>query len=218
MKPARKSGSNRMPVSMVLVDDHVAMRQMFRILLEKAGYKVVGEAGRGMEAMKVCRAKRPDLVVMDLLLPELSGAHVVRLLLEQEDWPVRVVVYSGVTDDALLREALAAGPHGFVCKDDSLQELFAALRAVMAGSRHVSARAERLMPKAGSNGSGALTTQERAVLQMIAEGRQTKEIAEALGASAKTVDHHREHVMKKLGLHDVASLTRYAVRRGWVPA
>ena len=170
---------------------------------------MVGEAGSGMEAIHVCRNTRPDLVVVDLMLPELNGLHLTRLLLDV-DWPARVVVYSGVGDLELLREALAVGPHGLVCKDDSLKELMTALRVVMAGSRHISTRAERLLSNNG-NGHAALTTQERAVLQMIAEGQHTKEIATALGASQKTAEHHREHVMKKLDLHDVASLTRFAV-------
>lgn len=211
MQREPKSDSRPAPTRVVLVDDHIAMRQMFTMLLVKEGYEVVGAAGAGIAAMKVCRATRPDLVILDLMLPELGGVHLIRLLLKEE-WPVRVVVYSGSADEALLREALAEGPHGFVCKDDSMEELFVALRVVAGGSRHVSMRAGRLVPKAGLNGLGALTTRECAVLQMIAEGRHTKEIAEVLGASVKTVDHDREHLMRKLNRHDVASLTRYAVR------
>jgi DNA-binding NarL/FixJ family response regulator len=168
-----------------------------------------------MGGLKVCRATRPELVILDLALPELSGPHLIRLL-QAEDWPVRVLVYSGTTDDGLLREALAEEPHGFVRKEDTLQEFRAALRAVTAGSRYLSPWASRLMPAHGDGPRKRLTTQECAVLQMIAEGRQTKEIATVLGVSPKTVEHHRQHLMDKVGLHDVASLTRYAVRHRMV--
>lgn len=206
------------PTRVVLVDDHASLRQMLVVILKMEGaYDVVGEAAGGMEGLKVCRAKRPELVILDLALPELSGTHLIRLLLA-EAWPVRVLVYSGATDDGLLREALAEGPHGFVRKEDSLPEFRTALKAVASGSRHISPWASRLMPARGEELRRRLTTQECAVLQMIAEGRQTKEIATALSVSVKTAEHHRQHLMDKLGLHDVASLTRYAVRQRMVSA
>jgi DNA-binding NarL/FixJ family response regulator len=185
------------------------------ILKSEGGFDVVGEASGGMEALRVCRAKRPELVILDLALPELSGTHLIRLLLA-EQWPVRVLVYSGAMDDALLREALEEEPHGFVRKEDSLPELRVALRAVLSGSRHISPWASRLVPSRFEEPRKGLTTQECAVLQMIAEGKQTKEIAVALDVSPKTVEHHRQHLMQKLGLHDIASLTRYAIRHRMV--
>jgi DNA-binding NarL/FixJ family response regulator len=212
MKVPTVSDSYASPTRVVVVDDHTSLREMLVMILKlDGGYEVVGEASGGMEAMKVCRATHPELVILDLALPELSGSHLIRLLL-QESWPVRVLVYSGAMDEDLLREALAEGPHGFVRKEDSLPELRTALRAVVSGSRHVSPRSEHLVPRRGGDELQVLTTQECAVLQMIAEGRHTKEIAYALGASEKTVEHHRQNVMKKLGLHDVAGITRYAIR------
>jgi DNA-binding NarL/FixJ family response regulator len=180
-------------------------------------YVVVGDAAGGVEGLKICRATTPDLVILDLQLPELNGSHVIRLLLA-ESWPVRVVVFTGVTEDSLLREAMAEGPHGFVHKQDSLPSLYLTLRAVMSGSRHLSRCSEHLAPKRTGETGQALTPQERAVLQMIAEGRQNKEIATVLAVSEKTVEHHRQHVMQKLGLRDVASLTRYAIRHRMVAA
>jgi DNA-binding NarL/FixJ family response regulator len=216
MKPASLSNSPAAPIRVVLVDHHASLRGMLMLVLEMEGvYDVVGEAAGGMEGLKVCRAKRPQLVILDLALPELSGPHFIRLLLA-EDWPVRVLVYTGTTDDGLLREALAEEPHGFVRKEDTLQDFRAALHAVTSGSRHISPWASRLMPLTGDGPRKRLTTQECAVLQMIAEGRQTKEIATVLGVSPKTVEHHRQHLMDKVGLHDVASLTRYAVRHRMV--
>jgi DNA-binding NarL/FixJ family response regulator len=218
MKAPIVSQTSASPTRVVIVDDHTGLRDMLAMVLKlDGGYEVVGEASGGVEAMKVCRATHPELVILDLVLPELSGSHLIRLLL-QESWPVRVVVYSGAMDEDLLREALAEGPHGFVSKEDSLPELRTALRAVVSGSRHVSRCSEHLVPRRGGDELHLLTSQECAVLQMIAEGRHTKEIANALGASEKTVEHHRQNVMKKLGLHDVAGITRYAVKRHMVRA
>lgn len=218
MKMPGVSKSHASPTRVVVVDDHASLREMLVMILKLEGcYEVVGEASGGMEAMKVCRATRPELVILDLALPELSGSHLIRLLLH-ESWPVRVVVYSGAMDDALLRDALAEGPHGFVRKEDSLPELRTALRAVVSGSRHVSRCSEHLLPRRGGHELHVLTPQESAVLQMVAEGRHTKEIALTLGASDKTVEHHRQNMMKKLGLHDIAGITRYAIRHRMVLA
>lgn len=216
MKATPITQSQAAPTRVVVVDDHASLRQMLVTILKLEGcYEVVGEASGGMEAMNVCRATRPALVILDLALPELNGSHLIRLLLH-EPWPVRVVVYSGAMDEALLREALAEGPHGFVRKEDSLPELRKALRAVVSGSRHISLCSEHLVPKRDM--LRVLTPQESAVVQMIAEGRQTREMASTLGASEKTVEHHRQNVMKKLGLHDVVALTKYAIRHRLVQA
>ena len=212
MKAASKSKSPAKRIRVVLVDDHASLRQMLAVILNTdGGYEIVGEAAGGMEGLKVCRAKHPDLVILDLALPELCGTHLIRLLLAEE-WPVRVLVYSGAMDEGLLREALAEEPHGFVRKEDTLAELRAALKAVTTGSHHISPWGSRLLRVRGREPRKGLTTQEYAVLQMIAEGNHTKEIAQAIGVSVKTAEHHRQHLMQKLGLHDVASLTRYAVR------
>jgi DNA-binding NarL/FixJ family response regulator len=216
MKAAAISQAKTARTRTVVVDDHTSLREMLVTILKLEGcYEVVGEASGGMEAMKVCKAVRPELVILDLALPELSGAHLIRLLLA-EPWQMRVVVYSGAMDEGLLRVALAEGPHGFVRKEDSLPELRKALRAVVAGSRHISLCSEHLVQKRGGDIYRTLTPQESAILQMIAEGRHTKEMAATLGASEKTVEHHRQNVMKKLGLHDVAMLTRYAIRQRMV--
>lgn len=205
-------------MTVVLVDDHDSLRGMLRLILNlECGYEVVGEAGSGMEALKICRAVRPQIVILDLLLPELNGTHLIRLL-RQEPWEVRMLVYTGATDEGLMREALMAEPHGFVRKEDSLPELRAALKAVATGARHLSPWTSRLMASKADEALKTLTPQERAVLQMLAEGLQTKELAEALGSSVKTAEHHRQHVRDKLGLHDVASLTRFAIRHRMVSA
>ena len=197
----------------VLVDDHVSVRDMLRMVLDmEGGYEVVGEAAGGMDALKVCRATRPALVILDLALPELSGTHLVRLLL-RERWEVRVLIYSGTADQHLMREALAESPHGFVRKEDSLQELRTALKAVVAGARHLSPWTSRLLPQKADEAMRKLTAMERAILHMVAEGLQTKEIADAMGSTVKTVEHHRQHLRDKLGLHDAVGLTRFAMQQ-----
>ena len=200
----------------VLVDDHVSLREMLRVILNiDGGYEIVGEAGSGLEALKICRATKPALVILDLALPELSGTHLLRLL-QREAWDVRVVIYSGTADQQLMREALAESPHGFVRKEDSLSELRSALKAVVAGARHLSPWASRLLPQKSDDAMKALTATERAILHMVAEGLQTKEIADAMGVTVKTVEHHRQHLRDKLGLHDAVALTRFAMKHGMV--
>ena len=219
-KFAMKATSSSQPQStttrVVVVDDHASLRQMLVAILKlEGGYEVVGEASGGMEGMAVCRATHPHLVILDLALPELNGSHLIRLLLH-ETWPVRVLVYSGVVDEEMLREALAEGPHGFVRKEDTLPELRTALRAVVAGSRHISHSSEHLMPTRGGDAFRMLSPQECAVLQMIAEGQQNRDMAIALGIAEKTLENHRQNLMLKLGLRDVATLTRYAIRHRMV--
>lgn len=197
----------------VLVDDHVSLREMLRVILDmEGGYEIVGEAASGLEALKTCRATKPALVILDLALPELSGTHLLSLL-QRQAWDVRVLVYTGSADQQMMRDALAESPHGFVRKEDSLQELRAALKAVVAGARHLSPWASRLLPQKADEALKALTVVERAILHMVAEGLQTKEIADAMGTTAKTVEHHRQHLRDKLGLHDAVALTRFAMHQ-----
>ena len=208
-----------MKTNVVLVDDYCSVRQMLAQVLEReGGYAVVGEAKTGFEALKVCARVRPRLVILDLALPEMNGLEVLRRLWA-ESRDVRVLVYSGVENRELTLAVLRERPHGFVHKRDSLATLREALRAVTAGGSFLTAFATELLDL--SRGAGpagpVLTERERAVLQMVAEGMSNKAMADRLGIAAKTVEHHRATLMEKLGLHDVARLTRYAVRLGVVP-
>ena len=212
MAATTTSNKSEALTKVVLVDDHASLREMLRIVLRiEGGYEVVGEASGGLEAMSVCIAQQPGIVILDLALPGLDGTHLMRLL-KREKWGVRVVIYSGAMDENLMREALAEEPDGFVRKEDSLPELRAALRAVAAGGRYVSQWASKLMPVTINESPNKLNAPERAVLHMIGEGLRTQDIAKALGATAKTVDHHRQHLKEKLGLSDMAALMRYALR------
>lgn len=207
-----------MKTRVVIVDDHVSIRQMLAVILMKEGlYEVVGEAGTGFEALRVCRQQKPHLVVLDLLLPELNGVEVLGTL-RAELRETRCMIYSGTLNRRLIGEALQARPHGFVHKEDTLATFREALRAVCAGGCFFTPLATRLMDEgpAQAAASERLTERERAILQMIAEGMSNKEMAERFCLAPKTVEHYRGQVMQKLGIHDVAGLTRYAVRLGLV--
>lgn len=207
-----------MKTRVVVVDDHVSIRQMLAIVLAKEGpYEIVGEAGTGFEALKLCRRVQPQLVLLDLLLPELNGVEVLRAL-RGELRDTRFVVYSGTLHRGLIAEALEARPHGFVHKEDSLGTFREALRAVLAGCCYFTPLATRLMDgeRQQAQATARLTERERAVLQMIAEGMSNKEMAGRFGIAPKTVEHYRAQVMQKLNIHDVATLTREAVRMGLV--
>jgi len=202
----------------VAVDDHASIRQMLGIVLAREGpYEMVGEAGNGFEALKVCRKLRPQIVVLDLLLPELNGLEVLRTL-RGELRDTRFMIYSGTVNRSLIVEALQARPHGFVHKSDALAVFCEALRAVANGCSYFTPFATKLMDdeRHTSTLSARLTDRERAVLQMIAEGMSNKEMASRFSIAPKTVEHHRAQVMQKLGIHDVANLTRYALRVGLV--
>ncbi|HSI13219.1 MAG TPA: response regulator transcription factor [Chthoniobacter sp.] len=201
----------------VVVDDHASIRQMLGIVLTREGpYEMVGEAGTGFEALKVCRKVKPQMVVLDLVLPELNGVEVLRAL-RAESREMRCIVYSGTLNRHLIVEALQARPHGFVHKTDALPTFCEALRAVASGCSYFTPFATRLMDDDRRDPGHHLTYRERAVLQMIAEGMSNKEMASRFSIAPKTVEHHRAQVMQKLGMHDVATLTRYAVHLGLVP-
>jgi DNA-binding NarL/FixJ family response regulator len=203
----------------VVIDDHASIRQMLAIVLAREGpYEMVGEAGNGFEALKVCRKHKPDIVVLDLVLPELNGVEVLRTV-RTEFRQTRCMVYSGTLNRSLIVEALQARPHGFIHKTDALSTFCEALKAVANGCSYFTPFATKLMDdeRQVSTTSARLTDRERAVLQMIAEGMSNKEMASRFSIAPKTVEHHRAQVMQKLGLHNVATLTRYAVRLGLVP-
>lgn len=209
-----------MKKSVVLADDFASIRQMLEIVVIREGeFEVVGEARTGFEALKVCRDLRPDLVIMDLCLPELNGAEVLRRLHLDEPAP-RVLIYSGALSRELTIRALQERPEGFVHKRDRLEMFVEALQAVSRGCCYMAPFAVELLASTrGRDGNEALLTdKERAVLQMLAEGMANKEMAQRLFISPKTVEYHRAQLMRKLRLHDVAKLTRYAVREGLVKA
>ena len=202
----------------VIVDDHVSIRDMLIwILMREASYEVIGEAGSGLEAMRVCGMCRPDLLILDLVLPCISGVEVLRRV--RKEMPgMRVLIYSGTCNDTLMKAALWERPHGYVDKLEGLGILRQAISTVTNGGSYFGVEARQLLAQeiGRTPGDGELTAREREVLQMVAEGRSSKEISSLLELAVKTVDNHRANLMAKLNMHDVESLTRYAAGRGLV--
>jgi DNA-binding NarL/FixJ family response regulator len=200
----------------VIADEHDAVREMMTHILATEGlYDVVGEAGNGRDAFALCARCRPDVLIMEVVLPQLSGIEVVRRLRLQRKG-VRVLMFSGTLNQMLIVECLKSRPDGFVGKGESLATFLEALRAVSTGKAYFSGRASALWGDALNGSSLELTLRELDVLQLVAESCSSKEIARRLGVSPKTVENHRFHIMEKLHVHDIAALTRYAVKRGIV--
>jgi DNA-binding NarL/FixJ family response regulator len=200
------------------VDDQVAVREMLALVLEgMGGFVVVAEAATGLEGLKLFRRHKPDLIVAGLALREMSGPEMFGAMREEAP-SVRRMVFSGTRNRALLLAGLRCNPHGFVHKTESLDVLREALGAVAEGKIFFGAFATALADEAvGRSGlTPDLPPQQRVVLQLVAEGHSTKQIASRMALSPKTVDNYRSRLMEKLGLRDVASLTMYAVREGLV--
>jgi DNA-binding NarL/FixJ family response regulator len=185
------------------------------MLRRQLGIAIVAETSGGLQAIEVCLRIRPDLLIMDLVLPELGGIEVLRRL--RNVWPkLRVLIYSGDALQSTFLAALRSRPQGFVQKSDSLETLQEALRIVMDGGSYLTPFITNLLDVSLPDELRGLTAREREVVQMVAEGRSSKEIAGLLGIAPRTVEHHRVHVRHKLGLRDVASLTRFAIRAGLI--
>lgn len=204
----------------LLADDHALVRAGIRSLLEHIeGVEVVGEAGDGHEALRLAAALTPDVVLLDIALPGLNGLEVAERLTQAGHRGV-VLVSMHATEEHV-RQALSIGVAGYVMKDSSTTDLEAALRTVARGEVYLSPAVSKRVVEVMSQGPGdagpaSLTPRQREILQLIAEGGSTKEIAYRLGLSAKTVETHRAEIMRRLEIRDVAGLVRYAIRRGLV--
>ena len=211
-------------ITVLLAEDHSIVREGLRSLLELGGdFDVVGEASTGREAVDLARKLRPAVVVMDIAMPLLNGLEATRQVLKE--FPgTKVLILSAHSDDAYVKNATDSGAVGFLLKQTSSHEVCRAIREVQKGktffSPSISKRFDHLNPPApgrmGKLGRKAvqLTSREMEVLQLIAEGKANKETAAELGIGMKTVEKHREHLMQKLGIHDTAGLTRYAISAG----
>jgi two-component system response regulator NreC len=201
---------SRERLRVLLVDDHNVVRQGLRRVLEtNADLEVIGEVGTGAAALREAERLRPDIVVMDVSLPDMSGVDVTRALIAQSAG-LRVLMLSMHADEAYVAESLAAGAGGYVLKDDDDSELAAAIRTVARGRRYLSSR---LADAAGeARASSALSPRERDVLALIGAGLANRQIAERLAVSINTVETHRRHIIEKLNLHSTAELVRYALR------
>jgi DNA-binding NarL/FixJ family response regulator len=203
----------------LLADDHQIFRQGLRSLLEKAGHEVVGEASDGREALTLAQRLQPDIAVLDLSMPLLNGldaAHEIKRISPR----TRTILLTMYTDKEYVLRALHAGARGYVLKTQAAEDLVRAIRETSTGEVYLSPAVAVSVVDAylGNTKVNAdpLTPRERQILQLVAEGKTTKEIARILGVSFKTAESHRNRAMQKLDIHDVAGLTRYAIRRGLV--
>ena len=213
------------PIRVMLADDHALFRAGIRSLLEAIeGVEIVGEARSGHEALSMVAERKPDVVLLDVALPELNGIEVAERL---RDTPgTRVLILSMFANEEYVLRSLRAGAAGYLLKDSTVVELEAALRSVADGgsylspavSGHVLAAYVRRVGEDAVPAEPTLTPRQREVLQLIAEGHATKDIASRLNLSAKTVETHRAQLMERLGIHDVAGLVRYAIRAGIISA
>ena len=205
----------------LLADDHPMFRQGLKALLEREGFEVVAEAADGHEAVRQARQLTPAVAVLDIGMPLLNGIDAARQILKQTP-STQVVVLTMYEEEAYVLEALRAGIRGYVLKAQAAADLVAAIREVLRGAVYLSPGISKAVVDAYMGKSelplDPLTDRERQVLQLIAEGKTTKEIAEILGLSVKTADSHRTRIMQKLEIHETASLVRYAVRRGFIKA
>lgn len=207
----------------LLADDHVLVRAGLRALLATfPGVSVVAETGDGREAVEQVTAMGPNIVLMDIGLPGLNGIEATARIVKEHP-QVRVVILSMHANEEYIHQALQAGAAGYLLKDAAPAELDLALRAVARGETYLSpAISKRVVEDylaqapAGRGGAAAqvLTARQREILQLIAEGKTTKQIAALLGVSIKTVETHRADLMERLGIHDLAGLVRYALREG----
>ncbi len=211
-----------MGIRVVLADDHQIVREGLRAVLDKqADIEVVGEANSGAGAIELCRELHPDVVVMDIAMPDLNGIEATRQILKATP-EVQVLALSMHSDRQFAAGMFAAGACGYLLKDCAVEELTEALRTVVRGQSYVSSEIagtviadyRQRLTAAEDTPWSVLTERQREILQLIAQGRTTKQIAEQLYISVKTVEAHRQHLMDRLDIHSVAELTKYAVREG----
>jgi len=210
--------------NVLLVEDHTIVRQGLKRLLEERGITVVGEAGDGYQAVRVAKEKHPDIVIMDISLPKLGGIDATRRI-KKELPGTKVLMLTIHSEENYIFKSLDAGASGYLLKDTVADELVNAIEVVERGEIFVSSSIPprvvdeyREMVRKGKkiDEFSKLTNREREVLKLISEGYTSKQIAEMLFISVKTVDNHRANIMNKLDIHDTAGLVRYAIRIGLV--
>jgi DNA-binding NarL/FixJ family response regulator len=210
-----------MPIRILIADDHGVVAEGLRHLVEaQSDMEVIATAGDGREAVQQARDAQPDVVLMDLSMPELNGADATRAILER-DPKCRVIVLSMYSQREYVRRALKAGAAGYVVKRSAAKEVVEAIRAVHAGQRYLSPRVADVVLEDYTDDKqddllSRLSAREREVLQLLAEGRTGAQIAERLSLSQKTVETYRARLVEKLGIRDLAGLVRFAIQRGLV--
>jgi DNA-binding NarL/FixJ family response regulator len=207
------------PGRILLADDHAVVRQGLKALLEREGFAVVADVGDGQAAVRAARERCPDVAVLDLSMPLLNGRDAAREITKACP-RAKVILLTMHTDDHYVLEALQIGIKGYVVKTQASEDLVRAIHDVQRGLTYLSPGISETVVAAylakSALPADPLTSREREVLQLVAEGKSTKEVAHLLGISFKTAESHRTRIMKKTGIHETAGLVRYAVRRGLI--
>ncbi len=214
-----------MKTRIILADDHKILREGLRTLLERqAHFEVVGEADTGLTTIRLVKELKPDIVIMDITMPEVNGVEVTRRL--RDAFPgIKVLALSVHSDSHYVARMFAAGASGYLRKDCASKELILAINRVLDGEIYLSPRVGEVLPvelirqieKKHSIDRPVLTPREHEVLRLVAEGKTTKQIAGELNVTVKAIEKHRQLIMEKLDLHSVAELTQYAIREGIIP-
>jgi DNA-binding NarL/FixJ family response regulator len=210
-------------IRVLLVEDHTVVRQGLRRILEiDPQIEIVGEVGDGRAALDIVRRLRPTVAIVDISLPNLNGIEVTRHLAKASP-ETKVLILSMHTDDGYVRQSLKAGARGYLLKDADDQDLIKAVTALSAGGSYFSPAVSKILLEGylqeehePNDELGVLSDREREVLQLIADGKSNKEVAQILDVAVSTVDSHRKHIMEKLDLHNTAAMVRFALRTGLI--
>lgn len=210
-----------MPIQLLLADAQTMVRQSLRTALEQQGFRVIAEASDGLEAVRLAEQRRPDAAILGLGLSGLNGVEAGRAI-RRAAREIKTILLTARSDDAFVLDALAGGFAAYVLKTQAIDDLVQAIHEVLQGRVYLSPHVSRTVVEAYRNRTrlpvDPLSAREREVLQLVAEGRTTKEIGTLLGVTTKTAESHRTHIMSKLNIHATALLVRYAIRRGMVQA
>lgn len=211
--------SIEMTTRLLLADDHTLVRQGLKSFLERQGFQVACEASNGQEALQMAAKEQPDVAIMDISMPLLNGIDAAREL-KKSVRKTKVIMLTKHGEDTYVTEALRAGVSGYVLKNQVANDLVHAIQEVCRGSLYLSPGISRAVVGAYLSKSDSqadpLSARERQVLQLVGEGKSTKEVAKQLGLSVKTIESHRARLMRKLDLHQTAGLVRYAIRHGLI--
>jgi len=205
-------------ISTLIVDDHTMFRQGLRSLLEsESDIEVVGEAGTGLEAISLVEGTRPDVVILDITMPDMNGLHAAAQIHRLHP-NVKVIILSMSDDEEFVKQSVQVGVKGYLVKQTAASDLIAAIREVFAGNAFFSPSVSKVLLDLQDHhrDKSVLSLRESEVLQLVVAGKPNREISKLLSISIKTVEKHRQQIMDKLGIHDVANLTRYAIRKGLV--
>jgi two-component system, NarL family, response regulator NreC len=208
-----------MPIRILIADDHKIVRQGFRSLLEGSGFEVVAEAGNGQEAIQLAEKLHPDVAVLDVNMPLLNGIDATKEIVRTCP-RTKTILLTMHGEDHYVLNSLRAGVRGYLLKTRAADDLIQAIEEVTRGALYLSPGVSETVVQAYLNSAEIkeepLSDRERQVLQLVAESKTSKEVATILGISVKTAESHRNHIMEKLDIHDVAGLVRYAIRRGLI--